>query len=348
MDRRYLDAFVVFWDGHRRSVGLDELAVLLNAAALLLTTVWLWWFRHELPQEAAWLLRVVQVSAVVSLALVPVTWIPPQHLPVPLLVLMPGRVLNIAAMTYSAILLGLLGASKGRLWSLLLLLMAAALLIGNESMLWRLLPGVWPDGVPRLDTDLIAFVVTAALLVAAAFSRTQTEPVRQRSRSGMITAGTLVVLLSATIVAYTVPEPRSHIFIDRTNNPVLAAAAAGDGLLLTVGEAHLMQLRTRRPGLIDTGALDTIPYTPGSGPVLDRILRDIYGIDLFDPPPELRHEGRLLQAVHREQWQRFTREDWRRIRERYHVVQVLTPADWQLSLPIVAGDHRFLLHDIPQ
>ena len=158
----------------------------------------------------------------------------------------------------------------------------------------------------------------------------------------------LLVFVSARLIAYGVPEHRGHIFIDRTNNSVLAAAAAGSGLLLTVGDAHLMQLRTRRPMLIDTGALDTIPYTPGSGPVLERILRDIYGIDLFDPPPELRGAGRLLEDVHREHWQRYTSEDWRRIRKDYHVTQVLTPADWQLDLPIIAGDLRFLLHDIPE
>ena len=100
--------------------------------------------------------------------------------------------------------------------------------------------------------------------------------------------------------------------------------------------------------LIDTGALDTIPYTPGSGPVLDRILRDIYGIDLFNPPPELHGAGRLLEHVHKAQWERYTTDDWRRIRQHYQVVQVLTPADWQLNLPIVAGDLRYLLHDIPE
>lgn len=353
MDRRYLDAFVAFWDGHRRPVALGELAVLLNAAALFLTTVWLRWFRAHVTPEAAWLLRFAQVSAAVSIALVPVTWVPPEYLPVPLLVLMPGRVLNIVAMTFSAMVLGLLASSAIGWRSMLMLAMTTALLLSNESMLWRMFPDAWPASWPYIPTDAVPFVLTLALLIGMTIEhrRSRRSP-RERHlsvRTSMAVAtANLLVLVSAALIAYGVPEHRGHIFIDRTNNSVLAAAAAGSGLLLTVGDAHLMQLRTRRPMLIDTGALDTIPYTPGSGPVLDRILREIYGIDLFNPPPELRGAGRLLEDVHREHWQRKTLEGWRTIRKDYHVTQVLTPADWQLDLPIIAGDLRFLLHDIPE
>ena len=353
MDRHYLDAFVAFWDGHRRPVSLRELAVLLNVAALGLATAWLRWFRLHVTEEAAWLLRFAQVSAAMSIALVPLTWVPPAHVPVPLLVLMPGRVLNIVAMTFSAMLLGLLGRSAIGWQSLLMLAMTAALFIGNDSMLWRMLPTTWPESWPHVPTDAIAFVVAAALLIGMVVQawRSRQSPVQVRLQiptSRAVGIANLLLLLASAVVAYRAPEPRGHIFIDRTNNSVLAAAAGAPGLLLTVGDAHLMQLRTRRPMLIDTGALDTIPYTPGSGPVLDRILRDIYGIDLFAPPPELRGAGRLLEDVHREHWQRYSAEDWRRIRKDYHVTQVLTPSDWQLDLPIVAGDLRFLLHTIPE
>lgn len=355
MDRHYLDAFVIFWDGHRRPVALRELAVLLNATALVVSTAWLRWFRQDVRRDAAWLLRFVQVSAALSIALVPVTWLPPDRVPVSLLVLMPGRVLNIAAMTFSALLLGLLGASRGGWRSALTLLMATALLLGDESMFWRMFPEAGPGWLRALPTHAVAFVVAAALLIGVAAERWRSGSMpgsgeRRSSRpgAGTLRPATLAVLVMATVVAYRVPELRGHIYIDRTNNSVLAAASKGPGLLLTVGDAHLMQLRTRRPMLIDTGALDTIPYTPGSGPVLDRILRDIYGIDLFNPPPELRGAGRLLENVHQQHWERYSTEDWRKIRDDYHVTQVLTPADWQLDLPIVAGDLRFLLHTIPE
>ena len=353
MDRRYLDAFVTFWDGHRRPLLFRELAVLLNAAALAIATTWLRANRHEMTASAAFLMRFVQVNAVLSIALVPLTWMP-ERLPVWLVVLMPGRVVNTVAMTFSAMLFGLLGTSRSHWRRILMLLMAVALLFGDESMLWRIFPLRRPAWFPGIPTHGIAFVCAAALLIGTAFGRRRSAPVDRPARAVRplpllaTRIATIVVLLTAVVVAYRVPEVRSHIYIDHTNNLVLAKAAAGNGLLLTVGDAHLMQLRVRRPMLIDTGALDTIPYTPGSGDQLYRILLDIYGIDLFHPPPEQRWAGRLLENVHRPRWEEYTADDWRRIRSTYHVTQVLTTAAFQLQLPIVAGDRRFLLYAIPE
>jgi hypothetical protein len=209
-------------------------------------------------------------------------------------------------------------------------------------MLWTLLarPG-WMPAFPSHGTTFVAGAIVLALAVASR------RPERASS-AGWLRVGTTAALIGAVAVAYRVPARGAHIFIDRTNNVVLSAAAAGPGLLLTAGDAHLMQLRTRRPMLVDTGALDTIPYTPGSGPVLDRILRDIYGVDLFEPPPEVRGEGRLLERSHKRAWEESSREKWREIRARYRVSQVLTPAGWQLDLPIVAGDRRYLLYALPE
>lgn len=354
MDRHYLDAFTAFWDGHRRPVALRELAVLLNGAGLIVSTVWLRAFRATVSAEAALLLRFTQVAAAVSLALVPVTWVPTDRMPVPLLVLMPGRVLNIVAMTFPALVLGLCGSSRAA-WPLAMMaLMSGALLLGGESMFWRLFAEGRPGWVPAIPTHAIAFVAAGGLLIGASAARWRPRsapagaPHPPRLLILALRMAVITVFAGAAVVAYRVPERRAHIFIDRTNSVALAAAAAGPGLLLTVGDAHLMQLRTRRPMLVDTGALDTIPYTPGSGPALYRILRDIYGIDLFNPPENLRGAGRLTEKVHRREWERYTPAKWRDIRRTYHVTQVLTPADWQLDLPIVAGDRRYLLYAIPE
>jgi hypothetical protein len=346
MDRRYLDAFVTFWDGHRRPLAFHEHAVLLNACALVIATVWLRWFRDEVTQPAAFLLRFVQVNAVLSIAAVPLTWIP-THLPVALVVLMPGRFVNTIAMTVSAMLLGLLGT--GALWRrVAMLLVAGALLLSDSSMLWRLV--ATPGWMPPIPTQHIAYFAAAALLIGVFLERLFVRGLEPRVRPAfrLVNVATAVVLMSSIVIAYRVPEVRNNIYIDHTNNVVLASAAGGSSLLLTVGDSHLMQLRVRRPMLIDTGALDTIPYTPGSGPKLYRILLDIYGIDLFHPPPEQRHAGRLLDSVHKRTWEGYGVEDWRRIRRTYHVTQVLTPAAWQLNLPIISGDHRYLLYEIPE
>jgi hypothetical protein len=262
-------------------------------------------------------------------------------MPVPVLVLMPGRVLNIVAMTLPAVLLGLVAGAHDRRASLVLLVGAIGLTLAADSMLWTLVARpAWMPGIPVHGITFVAGAIVLAALVGRRLERAH--------YTVWLRATTSAVLIAGVAVAYAVPARGAHIFIDRTNNVVLSAAAAGPGLLLTTGDAHLMQLRTRRPMLIDTGALDTIPYTPGSGPVLERVLRDIYAVDLFDPPPEVRGEGRLLERTHKRAWEAYQGEKWREIRARYRVTQVLTPADWQLDLPIVAGDRRYLLYELPE
>ncbi|CAN5766008.1 hypothetical protein BH24ACI5_BH24ACI5_20510 [soil metagenome] len=355
--RVYFDVFVALWDGHRRPIALTETAVLLNAAALVLASVWLRWFRHEVPPSAARLLRFVQVSAVIGVLLVPLSWIQPDRLPVTLLILMPGRVLNINALTFTMLLFGLLGASGAAWRHGLMLLLAVGLLAGRASMLWRLFPGVRPGWIAAIETHWLLFAIAGALLAGAAIERgrrghaaeapTRTQPPRHGARTALRIV-TLGVFVSAATVAYRVPEDRSQLFIDRTNNYVLGAASRSPGLLLTSGDVYQMQLRTRRPHLIEVGALDTVAYMPETAPAMHRILRDIYGVDFFDPPAELRGTGMVTATVHRERWQRFTVEDWREIRKTYHVTQVLTSTDMELALPIVAGDRRLLLYAIPE
>ena len=78
-----------------------------------------------------------------------------------------------------------------------------------------------------------------------------------------------------------------------------ADVAARPGVLLLAGDLHLIQLRTRRPVLLDTGALDTVMYSLETGAAMQRMLRDIYGLDLFNPPPDAVGAGRIPALSHR-------------------------------------------------
>ena len=141
---------------------------------------------------------------------------------------------------------------------------------------------------------------------------------------------------------------RADIFRDRTNDPVFAAAAAGEGPLLTAGELFLIQARTRRPVLLDGGTLDTLPYALEQGPPMDRILKDVYGVDLFNPPPEARGGGRVPHEFSRRVWEAYTSEKWREIASTYNVSHVLAPADWMVSLPRFSGSSGLALYTVPR
>jgi hypothetical protein len=118
-------------------------------------------------------------------------------------------------------------------------------------------------------------------------------------------------------------------------------------MLLTSGSFHLVQLYTRRPVLIDGGALDTLMYAPESGPQMERILRGAYDIDFFSPPPDVRRSAWIPHSYNEPAWEGFTRQRWDEIRQTFHVTQVMTRASYALNLPIVQEDDRFKLYRIP-
>jgi hypothetical protein len=137
------------------------------------------------------------------------------------------------------------------------------------------------------------------------------------------------------------------VYRDRTNSPAFAQVAEGSGLLLTGGDLHLVQLRTRRPVLLDGGGLDGLPYALEAGALFERILRDAYDIDLLNPPEEARGKGAIPNGVNQAAWEHFSLERWRRIRQTYRVTQVMTDPRWTLALPVAARDPAFTLYDIP-
>ncbi len=142
---------------------------------------------------------------------------------------------------------------------------------------------------------------------------------------------------------------RKYTLKNRANDAVLAAASTTPGLLLLSPELHLFQLRTRRPVLLDPEYLDMLPYTPQVGPELDHILTGVYGINLFEPPAELKEKrnGTLPKNAGRAIWEGRSDMDWRQIRREFGVSQVISPAEWRLHLPVEAKSKTLTLYGIP-
>lgn len=120
--------------------------------------------------------------------------------------------------------------------------------------------------------------------------------------------------------------------------------------MITGGALQLLQLSTRRPLLIDSGGLDALPYVIETGPRLAEILRDVYGIDFFDPPPEARRSGAVPAGFNKVVWEGYTRSQWREIGRRFDVTQVVTSANWSLDLPVGAESQLLglRLYEIPR
>lgn len=349
---RYLSAFTRLWDEHRQPVSLQSGGVSLNIGALALALTWLFAFPDHLPRSAVFLLRFVAVCAALSLAFVFVSWIPPEKLPSTLVILMPARLLNVNVMVCIPLLVGLIGIYRDRFWSqLLTAVLLGAVLLGSRSMVWEWVREKgWPLLPQRLRPDLLLFftLVSLALLCLAVSTRND----RRRQAPWLATTAArmtwLGIVVLAGVLTWRLPTGRPPRFLDRTNDAFFATVAAErNGLMLTSGSDHLLQLYTRRPVLLDGGGLDALPYTLEAGPETARILRDVYEIDLFNPPPEVARRAVIPHDFNKRAWERYSRRRWQEIGRQYNVTQVLTRVDYTLDLPIEAQSRELRLYRIP-
>jgi hypothetical protein len=357
--RKYLMAFVELWDGHRQPVGLGSQGIQLNAAALALSLIWLKWHARDLPRSSVLLLKLLATAAAVSLIVAFLSHVPARHLPTAFVISMPGRLLNVNAMAFPALLLGLVGVYRSQWWSgLLTVFLSVALAVNNRSRLWdRLAEDSWLRDILPVTRPVQVFTyAVAGLLLGAGLSAwyRRREHVTGQSDAGTSTrilAGlgkAVLVAVPVTLVALTWRGWQAeHGILSGANSAVLERAAQGHGMLLTAGSLDLIQLKTRRPVLLNGGGLDGLPYAPESGPAVERILRDVYEIDFFNPPEAARGKGAVPSAFNRAAWETFSVERWQQIRQTFGVTEVLTPGDWQLPLTLIAGDASYRLYQLP-
>lgn len=161
-----------------------------------------------------------------------------------------------------------------------------------------------------------------------------------------------LILLSAFLAAdhsiQTVTERRitaSQEEVDR--NAVLAAAVEAEGGLLSV-DVYMSQYFTRRFVTLDPFVMNTLAYAPEAGPVAERMLEEVYGIDYFNPPSELREYYRLvpIESI-RVVWEKRSPDEWLALGQDYGFTQVISPSAWLLRLPAVFVNESYTLYDLP-
>jgi hypothetical protein len=342
---RFLRAFVPFWDGHRQPVDPGTFGVRLAAGAAIVAAAGSRVFRASLPPGGRLLLRTTAIGGAAGLGLGAWQIVWSSTVPDTVLLAMPGRLLNTTVFAAGAIVIGLAGVRRRLTDGLVLLFLAMGLVVSSHSVLWDLI-GRRPF---RLDPLAVWTIAALALLVLEWRGRGGEPPVPS-IRAGVRAAIAATLAASAVVASVDLARAwprRAEVFRDRTNDSVFAAAARGEGPLLTAGELFLIQLRTRRPVLLDGGTLDTLPYALEQGPAMDRILKDVYGVDLFNPPPEARGGGRVPHEFSRRVWEAYPVEQWQHIGRTYGVGQMIAPADWAIRLPRVAASSGLVLYAMP-
>ncbi len=346
---KFLDAYLRYWDSHRRPMfwctGLPNYHIpcglLYCGYSILLALCCLKIFREK--RTLALLFRAILLSGVLSLSLGLLTQLPQEKIPSFLLILMPGRYINFNNIVLVPCLLGVLTCPPHRAY------------VANYNFFLLFLVGSFFARHDEAQAVTFALMLSwIAFLAAKKYGwRPTYQPQLRQHKPGY---ATLMAVFLVAFLAMNLPREdyRRHFIFnpqdmnDRTNSSFYRAIAERPGLLLTTHYAGRIQLKTRRPILFDMASPNCFAYAPESAETFDRILRQIYGIDLLRPPPEGFQHYEILPQLYRDLWERRTVSGWQQIREKFAVTDVLTPADWRLSLPVVAEGEGMILYEIPE
>ncbi len=211
-------------------------------------------------------------------------------------------------------------------------------------------------GVPLGFYDsaaIAAFAALAILLFFASRERTLLQPVAERLRARPLLlavplwlglAGVAFLSVSTGVRGFDVRLARLR---DQSTDRVLAAASRRTGLLLVAPTLSTPQLITRRPVLLDPGALDMLPYALAGAPAVERSLRIGYGVEFFNPPLASLHYASLPAEFVRPIWQARTAAQWHDVAAALGVTDVLVPAGWKLhGVPQIEHDGAYALYQI--
>jgi len=329
---RYLDVFVRLWDAHRAPPAL--LGWRTAVVACVLVASWRASARAELPAPARVALRVLALASGIGLALAVLqNGVRAEALPDLLQIAMPTRLLNLPMLAFPAVAAGLLWRLReARLAQAGLALLA----LGSCALAWR----------PALARVLLP-AVGAVVLVALWRPARPSAPVLRRA------AQLAVALASVAAVALGFREGirdldfRLSYLIDRSNDAALAAASRRHGALAVASGIEVSQLRTRRPLVVDPGALDMLPYALAGAPALVRILDRVYAVDFFHPPKISLHQAALPERQVREAWETRSASEWAALAREFGFSDVLVPAGWNLDLDEVARSRWVSLYRVP-
>lgn len=328
--RELLLKFIEVWDSHRRAVSWQN----SGAQCALITAAFsgiLLRQSKNLDSNAKNLLSFIFGIGLLSALSVFISQIRIHQLPLPLVLAMPGRVSSLCAFFFPVLILGLFLQRTAHP----ILKMSAPLLFG---ILYLKRPDSWPS---------LAF---ASALIGVCFLIPHREISKKLEGALKITALGIVAYaaLKTGLDIQKYSQIRHEALRDGENHSALKAASKSSGMLLSAPGMDILPLMTRRPVLLNGETLDFVLYAPRALTQVQGILKEIYGVDLLAPPTESGGYAVLPTEAGRTLWQNWNTDDWRRLRAKYGVTQLLVYQDWKINLPINEKDSFYALYDLPE
>jgi hypothetical protein len=334
ISEKYVAAFIQHWDTHRARIPILSVSILINVLIIFLSFT----ACNKLPEyveySGKFLLRAFSAIAILGIFFTLLGWLLTGHIIPP--VLMPSKLLNFAAFGAMALLIGLLAVQEDNIYRYLL----AAMVV---------IPLVW-YGVER-NMDIIKPLVIFTLITSIVLIFRQGGKIGRSQQNPLvlldivIISVLLVVLAGGLLKGALQAKERFALLTNWTDDKVYSEASKSKGMLLTPFEMRLVQLRTRRPVLLD--ALNQIPYVPESAEPINNILQKIYGINLLAPPDQRSNvvqSGELLVNINKTIWEQRSYDEWLKIAHEFNVSDVIAYKDWKLRLPIVVDNEIMTLY----
>lgn len=353
---RYVDVVVQYWDYHRKPVNFKTIDFYLGFLSLATSIALLRLSKRGLPEDFIFPLRVLVVIGVLSILACVFTHVPPEFLNRRIIGAMPARFLNINILGLIPLLAGVITYYRNDFYIQLIFLVLTVSL----TLFLSLLPYL-------LGVIAMAIVVTLCVidLVLKIYKREHSSADQFKAERTLVITMVLFVLIieGVCIEANASWKANINYYQNWENNELYARIHEGKGTLLVGPQNdrtafYAIQLYTRRPVLL--GPIIAIPVIPESGPAIDGILRNVYGVDLFNPTYEAKRVRDIPLNEVQALWESRTLNQWEEIKSKFLVTDVFTYAYWRLQLPIVystaepillPGDgkvkHDFKLYHIP-
>lgn len=347
MNTRLLNSFIKYWDSHRIQFYWDPKAVkrhfcwgaFFGIYSVIAAFIGMKQFKSE--KSLSFLFKIIMSAGIASLLLGLVTQLPPDKVPMYLLMFMPGRYINLNNITLVACILGLLTCYENKKYIMSYNLFVFFLLCSFFSR--------------HPEVKEVCFGVILSWLACLTFRRLPGVNRLFLQRSHQVDYGVLALVFMAIFLSINIPrEKYLHRFIvhkdglmDRTNDEFYATVSKREGMILGTHYHPMISLRTRRPILADMASPNFFSYAPEAALIFDNILKKIYGIDLRIPPPQDCQHREIPPELYKDLWEKRTIEQWQKIRDEFGVTDILTSADWTLSLPVVAKSPDVILYQIP-
>lgn len=326
----YLDAFVQNFDYHRNTVNLNRDGLVVAAAGVAVSAM----LRRRAARGVAMLSSFVIAAAVAGVA---IEIVGNRILDLPFAAtLMPLRYLNFPAAMLMPLAIGVLAGRTG---------LAAAVAYVAAMILALVITQ------PAPDAPAAVYLAAAAVSVVTLVTRPGLpDSIVVRAVKAAAAAVLLVALLASAggPAVKSLASGRSHdMMLNEDDARFRSVLSKRRGAIIAAGDMMLIQVTTRRPVVLTGGALDFFSYFPETGPWVNRILRDVYCLDLFARPrPEHANKGSLMAGMHRACWESRTNAEWRILGSSYGATDVIAPPDWNLALPVVLRQNDVIIYEI--